>query len=65
MRILNKNGKMEGKVTSSEPARLALPRQGKIDLLWREIDLLALQPLLPEGFFLEGQVNGQLKGNGS
>ena len=59
---MNKSGKIEGKVTSSEPARLAFPRQGKIDLLWTEIDLLALQPLLPAGFLLEGQVNGKLRG---
>lgn len=59
---LNKSGKIEGKFTSPEPARLAFPRQGKIDLLWTEIDLLALQPLLPAGFLLEGQVNGKLRG---
>jgi translocation and assembly module TamB len=59
---LNKSGKIEAKVTSSEPARLAFPRQGKIDVLWREISLLALQPLLPEGFLPEGQVDGKLKG---
>ena len=59
---LNKSGKIEAKVTSPEPARLAFPRQGKIDLLWTEINLLALQPLLPEGFLLEGQVDGKLRG---
>jgi translocation and assembly module TamB len=60
--VLNKSGKIEAKVTSSEPARLAFPRQGKIDLLWTEINLLALQPFLPEGFFLEGRVDGKLRG---
>ena len=59
---LNEGGKIEGKVTSSEPARLALPRQGKIELLWTKFNFLALQPLLPEGLLLEGQVNGKLKG---
>ena len=59
---LNKSGKIEGKVTSTEPARLAFPRRGKIDLLWTEINLLALQPFLPEAFLLEGQVNGKLRG---
>ena len=60
--VMNEAGKMEGKVISSEPARMALPRQGKIDLLWKEIDLMALHPFVPEGFVLEGQVNGKLKG---
>ena len=59
---LNKGGKIEGKVTSSEPARLAFPRQGKIELLWTQFNLLALQPFLPEGFLLEGQVDGKLDG---
>jgi translocation and assembly module TamB len=59
---LNESGRIEAKVTSSEPARLAFPRQGEIDLLWSEINLSALQPLLPEGFLLEGRVDGKLRG---
>jgi autotransporter translocation and assembly factor TamB len=59
---LNKGGKIEGKVTSSEPARVAFPRQGEIDLLWTQFNLLALQPFLPEGFLLEGQADGKLDG---
>jgi translocation and assembly module TamB len=59
---LNNNGKIEAKVSSSEPARLAFPRRGKIELLWTQFNLLALQPFLPEGFLLEGQVDGKLDG---
>ena len=59
---LKEGGKIEGKGTSSEPARLALPRQGKIEFLWTKFNFLVLQPLLPEGLLLEGQVSGKLTG---
>jgi autotransporter translocation and assembly factor TamB len=60
--ILKENGTIEGTVTSSEPPRPAFPRQGKIDLLWTDFNLALLQPLLPEGFLLEGKAEGKVKG---
>jgi autotransporter translocation and assembly factor TamB len=60
--VLNRNGRIEGTFTSPETARLAFPRQGKIDLLWTAFNLAVLQPLLPEGFLLEGEADGKIKG---
>ncbi len=60
--MLNQNGRIEGTFTSSEPPRPALPRQGKIDLLWAAFNLALLQPFLPEGFLLEGEADGKIKG---
>jgi translocation and assembly module TamB len=60
--MLNQKGRIEGTFTSSGPPRLALPGEGKIDLLWAAFDLAALEPLLPAGFLLEGQAEGKLKG---
>ena len=60
--MLNRNGRIEGTFTSSEPPRPALPRQGKIDLLWTAFNLALLQPFLPEGFLLEGEAEGKMKG---
>jgi translocation and assembly module TamB len=60
--MLNENGRIEGTVNSSEPPRPAFLRQGKIDLLWTAFDLALLQPLLPEGFLLEGKAEGTVKG---
>ena len=59
---LNKNGRIDGQLSSSEPARFALPKEGKVDLSWTALNLAALQPLLPEKFFLEGQASGQVNG---
>jgi autotransporter translocation and assembly factor TamB len=60
--MLNENGRIEGTVTSSEPPRAAFPRQGKIDFLWTAFNLALLQPILPEGFHLEGKAEGKVKG---
>jgi len=60
--ILNDNGRIEGTVTSSDPPRTAFPRQGKIDFLWA-FNLALLQPILPEGFHLEGKAEGKVKGS--
>jgi autotransporter translocation and assembly factor TamB len=60
--VVNRNGRIEGAFTSAEPPRLALPRQGKVDLLWTAFNLAVLQPLLPEGFLLEGEAEGKMKG---
>ena len=60
--VMNRNGRVEGTFTSSEPPWTSLPRQGKIDLLWTAFNLAVLQPLLPEGFLLEGEADGRLKG---
>jgi translocation and assembly module TamB len=60
--VVNRNGRIEGTFTSSEPPRPAFPRRGKIDLLWTAFNLAILQPLLPEGFLLEGEADGKMKG---
>ena len=60
--VVNRNGRIEGTFTSSDPPRPALPRQGKVDLLWTAFNLAVLQPLLPEGFLLEGEAEGKMKG---
>jgi translocation and assembly module TamB len=60
--VTNRNGRVEGTFTSSEPPRPALPRQGKVELLWTAFNLAVLQPLLPEGFLLEGEADGKMKG---
>jgi autotransporter translocation and assembly factor TamB len=60
--VVNRNGRIEGTFTSSQPPGPAFPRQGKIDLLWTAFNLAILQPLLPEGFLLEGEVDGRMKG---
>jgi autotransporter translocation and assembly factor TamB len=60
--MLDQNGRIEGTFTSSEPPRPALPRHGKIDLLWTAFNLALLQPFLPEGFLLEGEGEGIMKG---
>jgi translocation and assembly module TamB len=59
---VNRNGRIEGTFTSSEPPSPAFPWQGKIDLLWTEFNLAVLQPILPEGFLLEGEADGKMKG---
>ncbi len=61
--VVNRNGRIEGTLTSSEPPRSALPREGKIDLSWADFDLAFLQPFLPESLFLEGQAEGRMKGS--
>jgi len=61
--MLNQNGRIEGTFLSSEPPGPTLPRQGKIDLLWTAFNLALLQPFLPEGFLLEGEAEGKIKGD--
>jgi autotransporter translocation and assembly factor TamB len=60
--MLNQNGRIEGTFTSPEPPRPAFPWQGKIDLLWTAFNLALLKPLLPDGFQLEGEADGKIKG---
>jgi len=60
--LMNRNGRVEGTFTSSEPPRTSFPRQGKIDFLWAGFNLAVLQPILPEGFLLEGEADGKMKG---
>jgi translocation and assembly module TamB len=60
--MVNRNGRIEGTFTSSETPHPAFPRQGKIDLLWTAFNLALLHPLLPEGFLLEGEADGKIKG---
>ncbi len=58
---LRKNGRIEGTLSSPEPARFVLPKDGKGDFSWTGLDLEALQPFMPANIFPEGQAAGQLQ----
>jgi autotransporter translocation and assembly factor TamB len=58
-----KHGTVEGQIVSSEPARLALPKAGQLEIGWTALDVGLLKPLGPKELFLEGTAAGQVKGN--
>ncbi len=45
---LGEGGRSSGHLTSAEPARLAIPRQGDLQARWQGVDLSLLSPWLPE-----------------
>ncbi len=58
----SENGRLDGTVSSPDPARFAFPETGKFDLAWTAFDLKVLQPWMPERLILEGQAAGRLNG---
>ncbi len=58
-----KHGTVEGKIVSSEPAHLSLPKAGQMEMTWTALDIALLQPLGPKELSLEGIAAGQMKGN--
>ncbi len=57
-----KNGRIDGALSSPEPARFAVPEQGSFELAWTALDLGVLQPWIPERISLDGQAAGRVKG---
>ncbi|MBU5613164.1 translocation/assembly module TamB domain-containing protein [Geomonas azotofigens] len=47
---------------SDEPAALALPRRGVLDLTWSDLDVALLRPYLSPELTLEGRLTGGVKG---
>lgn len=56
-------GELKAALSSSEPARQALPTQGEFTLDWERLDLALLRPLLPEGLQLDGALTGTASGH--
>jgi translocation and assembly module TamB len=59
------DGSLRGEIHSEELGRLQLPEQGRFSLAWQGLPLKPLQPLLPEGIFLEGALFGSMAGDWS
>jgi len=59
---LPNGGKFQAKIFSSQPARMELPKQVRVDSSWESIDLLLLKPWLPQNIFLDGKFSGHLSG---
>ncbi len=59
---LSGGGKFHMKLSSSQPAQMALPNQVRVDGHWESIDLLMLKPWLPQNVILEGRFSGKLSG---
>jgi translocation and assembly module TamB len=53
-------GKFSGGMTSSVPVRLALPEQGKMNGTWQEVNLMILNPLLPDNARISGKMSGRM-----
>jgi translocation and assembly module TamB len=58
-----KTGSMNGLLTSSTPARMAVPEQGEIDVNWKNFDLAFFRRWIPPEFNVEGRLSGNLTGN--
>jgi len=56
-------GKLLGQLSSSQPARLGFPEQGKFESKWKAIDLAILKHWLPRNLILEGRSSGRLSGH--
>ena len=57
------HGKLEGKIISSDPARFAFPREGKMEMTWTALNLSLLQPLWPRQISAEGMASAQITAN--
>jgi translocation and assembly module TamB len=60
---LTGGGKLQGQLSSSQPARLRFPEQGKFDSKWKAIDLTLFKQWLPRDLTLEGRSSGHLSGH--
>lgn len=60
---LEEGGRLNGRLHSAQPGRLALPERGRVEADWAELDLAQLQPWLPEGFALAGRLGGEAAGD--
>jgi translocation and assembly module TamB len=57
---LSEGGKFEGGFTSSVPVGLALPEQGKMNGTWQEVNLMILNPLMPDNARISGKMSGRM-----
>jgi translocation and assembly module TamB len=55
-------GTLSATFSSSAPARLSIPEEGKYSMEWKGIDLLLLRPWMPERLGLEGILDGRAEG---
>lgn len=51
-------GSLEGKLLSTQPARLAFPQEGEIAARCEGVDLALLRSSLPQSLVLEGRISG-------
>jgi len=59
---LQNGGQFRAKIFSSQPARMELPKQVRVDSSWESIDLLLLKPWFPKNIVLDGKLSGHLSG---
>lgn len=60
---MEEGGRLNGRLHSAQPGRLALPERGGFNADWAELDLTQLHPWLPEGIDLAGQFGGETVGD--
>ena len=62
---VKEGGKLSGKISSPEPARFDIPREGRADATWTDFNIAVLGPFLPKSFSLGGASSGRLAGSWS
>ncbi len=55
-------GRLEGRIASDQPAGLAVPERGDLELFWQGFDLDRLRPWLPPSLEAAGKLAGQAQG---
>jgi translocation and assembly module TamB len=59
---LAEGGKLEGRISSSEPAQFAFPENGRLEATFQEIDLRLLRSWLPSELDFNSHLSGNLNG---
>ncbi len=59
---LSGGGLIEGSLFSPEPASLTLPKQGGVEIKWRDFDLLFFRRWIPDKITILGRLKGTVKG---
>jgi translocation and assembly module TamB len=55
-------GRIEGRFTSDQPARMAMPETGRYFVTWKGLDVGIVKARFPAGIDVEGSMEGQAKG---
>ena len=55
-------GSLRGSFVSSSPLQQAMPSDGRLNLTWKDLDLVFLTPFLPREAMLEGTITGHIDG---
>jgi translocation and assembly module TamB len=57
-----RGGKFEGYFDSNEPAHFRRPESGSIKIVWNDLDVGVIKPMLPQAFDVKGKLSGNIQG---